>query len=219
MQRLQAFFLVLLLASSACFAHKDRIVDIESDGTLSAIPEAFGPAALRITFSEANSGRPPVSSVELTLGARKTSLPACVTALLQTARPEDVRAMGSWYHDEKSLPYYLSVQFFDPGYRRQSDYHSGYSLLFNLRTARLMRMEVLIARNSGKALQSVPVDLAARCSPQELERFQDAWRPQAAAEAQPPMPDAAAAASGDIRGSVEGKSHDDDDRACSSRPS
>jgi hypothetical protein len=179
MQRLQAFFLGLLLASGTCFAHKDRIVDIESDGTLSAIPVAFGPAALRIAFSDAGSGSPPVSSVELTLGARKISLPGCVTALLQTARPEDVRALASWYHDEKSFPYYLSVTFFDPGYHPQSGYNSGYSLLFNLRTARLIRMEVLIARNKGKALQSVPVDLAERCPRQELERFKDAWRPPA----------------------------------------
>ena len=169
----------LLAAASASHGHQDRIVELKTDGTLSAIPAAFGPAALRITFSQAKNGEPPVSSVELTLGARRIALPICVTGLLHAVRIQDVQASASWYHDEKSLPYYLSVQFFDPGYDRKASFNPGYSLLFNLRTARLMQMEVLIVRDKGKAMQSVPVDLAARCSPQELEKFRDAWRPRA----------------------------------------
>ena len=179
MCRLPAVSLSLLLFSSACFAHQDRIIDIKSDGTLSSIPPTYGPAALRVTFSQGKNGEPPVSSVDLILGAQKISLPICVTGLLHTARLQHVKASASWYHEEKSLPYYLSVTFFDPGYRPKSGFNSGYSLLFNLRTARLMQMEVLIVRDKGKTMQSVPVDLGARCSVKELEGFKDAWRPRA----------------------------------------
>ena len=87
-----------------------------------------------------------------------------------------VRALASWYHEEKVLPYYLSVQLTDPGHNKESSYNSGYSLLFNLRTARLIKMEVQIASDGGNAVQFVPVDLSERCSPQELKGFKDAPR-------------------------------------------
>ena len=179
MSRLLTLVLSTLVVCGVCYGHQDRIVKITSDGTLSAIPPSFGPAGLRVAFGQTKTGEPPVSSVELTLGAQRVSLPVCVTGLLHTVRIQDVHASASWYHDEKLLPYYLSLKFYDPGYDRKASFNSGYSLLFNLRTARLMQMEVLIVRDKGMAMQSVPVDLAARCSPQELETFRDAWQPRA----------------------------------------
>jgi hypothetical protein len=177
--RLLTLVLSTLLVSGACYGHQDRIVDINSDGTLSAIPPSFGSARLRVAFAQTKNGEPPVSSVELTLGAQRVSLPVCVTGLLHTDRIQDVHASASWYHDEKLLPYYLSLKFFDPGYDQRASFNPGYALLFNLRTARLMQMEVHVVHNKGQTMQSVPVDLEARCSPQELERFRDAWRPRA----------------------------------------
>lgn len=160
-----------LAVCSVCYAHQDRIVQIRGDGSLTAIPAEFGPSALHVTFSPTSAGGPPVSSIELALGKQKTRLPTCVTAVINTVRIDDIKASASWYHDETALPYYLNVEFLDPGYNAKASSNPGYSLLFNLRTSRLMEMKVLIVLDQGKRHRVLPLDIAAMCSPSELQKF------------------------------------------------
>ncbi len=161
------------VVSGVCGAHQDRIIHIANDGSLSEIPKQFGPANLQVTFSPSPTDGPTVSSFELTLGTHKTKLPVCVTGLLTTVRLSDIQATASWYHEPALLPYYLNLTFFDPGYKKGETYNSGFTLLFNLNTARLIQMEALIVRNNGKSIQSVPVDLMSRCSTSQLSEFKD----------------------------------------------
>ena len=83
----------------------------------------------------------------------------------------EIKVSASWYHSEKILPYYLKVDFFDPGYDESRWANSAFSLLFNLRSGKLMQMEVIIVRDNGRSIQNVPVDITVRCSSKELRGF------------------------------------------------
>ena len=83
--------------------------------------------------------------------------------MLNTRNPGDIRAKGSWYHDEVTLPYYLHIDFFNPGYDKNSWTNAGFSFLFNLRTGKLMQMEYTVVVEKNERTQSIPVDLLARC--------------------------------------------------------
>jgi hypothetical protein len=56
-------------------------------------------------------------------------------------------------------------------YNKSRCENPGFSLLFNLRTSKLMQMEVIIVRDNGKSIQYVPVDFASRCNSGELKDF------------------------------------------------
>ena len=174
---LRSLLLAALLSGGICRAHQDKIIAIGADGTLVGLPSEFTPARLQIAFVPPGSERrAPISWIQLTLGKQSTRLPFCLTALLKTEVLSDVEASASWYHDERSLPYYLNLKFYDPGRRGEPDFDSGFSLLFNLRTARLMQMNVNVARKQRNQAQMLPLDLAALCPPAELVQFKDAAR-------------------------------------------
>lgn len=156
------------IGSGECFAHRDIRVTVEDDGTLVRIPPDYGAAALHVAFASSADG-PRIATVVLDLGRNHTRLPACITSLLKTRAMSDVRASASWYHDESIVPYYLSLEFFDPGYDASAWANAGYSLLFDLHTGKLLWMRALIVRDGGKSAQDKSEDLAARCPPAELE--------------------------------------------------
>ena len=164
--------LFFLMASGICRAQQDSQVRIGTDGTLSGFPQEFGPGVLLVAFSK--DSLEPVASVELQLGGRTTRLPACMTRLLKSVRLEDVRAAGSWHHDEKgSLPPYLLVRFLAPGHETAMD-GSGHAVLFNLRTSGLIwmsRFEVKPdqGQRAGMAVSaSARFEAASLCSPSEM---------------------------------------------------
>lgn len=162
-----------LVAAGTVLAHEDRLLPIADDGAMSDVPSTFGPAKLQINFSSLSSDEPPVSSIILSLGAKRIYLPSCVTGLFLSQSIKDVKASGSWHHDESHLPYYINVTFLDPGHDSSSWKTPGYSLLFNLRTGKLIKMEVHIARDNGESIQYVPVDVAARCPSDVLTEIMD----------------------------------------------
>lgn len=77
-------------------------------------------------------------------------------------------ATGSWHHDESILPYYLSLEFFDPGYSARRWTNPGVQLLFNLRTGKLIHVKSLVVGDNGRSLQRAAVDLGSLCSPEVL---------------------------------------------------
>jgi hypothetical protein len=160
------FLFASTIGSGECLAHRDIRVTVEDDGTLVGIPPDYGPAALHVAFASSTGG-PRIATVVLDLGRNHTRLPACVTGLLRTSAMNDIRASASWYHDESIVPYYLNLEFFDPGYNASAWANAGHSLLFDLHTGKLLQMQALIVQ--GKSLQHGAVDLAARCPPAELE--------------------------------------------------
>jgi hypothetical protein len=79
-----------------------------------------------------------------------------------------IRVTSSWYHEENILPYYLVVRFHSAGYDEDRWANAGYSLMFNLRTGKLMRMEFMLVGDEGRSLRPLPLDLSALCTPSEL---------------------------------------------------
>jgi hypothetical protein len=161
-----------LLLSNICDAHVDAAVDIEADGTLVGIPAKFGPGKLTITFSRELNGAP-ITALDIELAGQRSHLPICVTGVIESTRPDQIVASASWYHEEQYLAHYLDVVFTDPEYKAGSMFRPGFSMLFNLRTARLIAMHALISRDGGTALQRLPLDLAS-LSPEQYQNFIDA---------------------------------------------
>jgi len=172
MKAIAVIIIGCILFSGTCFAHQDRFLTVRDDGVLEGLPPKYGPATLRIEFGprNANNARSNIS-ITLTLGKNQVRIPKCVTGWLRTQRMGEIRASASWYHEEEILPYYLNVDFFDPGYKKFRYANSGFSLLFNLHTAKLMQMEIIIVRDNGETIQRVPVDLGAGCSMIEFKGF------------------------------------------------
>ncbi len=171
MKAITAIVIGCLLLAETCFAHKDYIIAVNEDGTLEGIPSEYGPAAMHVEFAPQNSGSAPITSITLDLGKNRVRIPICVTGLLRTQRMGEIKATASWYHDETLIPYYLNIDFFDPGYNKLRWPNPGYSLLFDLHTGKLMEMDVHILRDSGRSVQQVPVDIRKRCKPEELRGF------------------------------------------------
>ena len=80
----------------------------------------------------------------------------------------EVEATGSWYHDESTMPYYLNLSFFDPGYSARRWANPGVQLLFDLRTGKLIEVESLVVGDNDHSLRHVAIDLKSRCSPEVL---------------------------------------------------
>lgn len=163
-----ACLFLCLLASSNAVAHADRILAIGPDGTISDVPSKFGPASLNVEFSAPMSAAPAITSLVLRLGEKRIAVPACITSLLRSRRMEEVRMTGSWYHDESTLPYYLNLTFFDPGYSANRWANPGVQLLFNLRTGKIIEVKSLVVGGNGRSLQHVTPDLNASCSQEVL---------------------------------------------------
>lgn len=165
-----AVLLAGFVLSSVCLAHSDRSLEIKGDGKIFGLPAEYGPAALHVRFSGAEND-PPISEIVFNLGKNRTVLPVCVTGLLQTKSLEDISASASWYHEEDIIPYYLSLDFYDPGYKTKDWTTPGFSMIFNLRTGRLMGMQVNIRRENGRSVQEIPVDYSSRCTAEEIKAF------------------------------------------------
>ena len=150
--------LLLLSASGLCSAHQDRIITRAPDGSLPDLPPVYQPATLTLKFS-AVGGEQRLTALRLQLGPKASvQIPTCVLGLIRSNSASQAVLSASWYHDESVLPPYLSARFVDPEAGAPS-----FTLLFNLRMARLMEMSVNIAE------QSLALDLHARCAADELK--------------------------------------------------
>jgi hypothetical protein len=159
MSRVGATLLIVALFAGPAKAHQDRILHVNADGSIPDVPAEFGQA--RLILKGLGSKQP---FIQLRIGAHQTTLPFCVTQVIRTTSPAEIRVTGSWYHDEKtSLPYYLDVQFLDPGYDPKRSYNAGHEFLFNLHNAKLIDATVLTATKSGDGGQRMALKLPPGC--------------------------------------------------------
>lgn len=158
MKSLYPILLPLLLVAAAASAHKDRILSIRRDGSIPEIPASFGGVFLKI--GGLGTPRP---TVQFRSGKNLNVLPPCVTRFIRSRKANDVYVTGSWYHEQSSLPYYINVEFNDPDDRAGRAYRSNFSILFNLRTGSVIKMERFVADASGNGGRYFPVKLPASC--------------------------------------------------------
>jgi hypothetical protein len=160
MKKVRVALLVLALFSSPVEAHKDRLLPVAADGSISGIPTEFG--RVRLIVEGLGSEKP---FIQLRIGANQMTLPSCVSSRILTSGMAGVRVTGSWYHDEEdSLPYYLNIHFFDPGYDPRRSYNSSQEFLFNLHNAKLIHAEAFEADQSGNGGQFGKLKLPLDCT-------------------------------------------------------
>jgi hypothetical protein len=167
-------FLCLPLINGICYGHQDAIIELGANGRLEGLPAEYSPASLRVVFSKDDDPNSVgIKRIELRIAGAPVVLPECVTYLFLTRSIKDVRVSASWYHDASisGLPPYLSVKLFDPGHE-DALHRPGYSLLFNLSTARLLAIDVIVSRGA-KSSQFIPVDFRRLCSAQKLQDFSE----------------------------------------------
>lgn len=166
------WFFILAFSSmgSECYAHTDISLAIAPNGDVSGLPDEYGTFNLIVDFSQSNDAS--IQSIVLARGASKAVLPSCITGLVQSSDMDDVELSASWYHDETTLPYYMNLSLYDPNLDPSETQYPGYTLLFNLRTGKLMSM-TLTRVVSKTVTQDVPVDVGARCTPEQLRGFMD----------------------------------------------
>ena len=129
----KAVALLALASASVVHAHQDAILTLLPNGVISGLPAQFAVPRLNIDGLGTRNPR-----VALVVGNRVSTILPCATRVLKSLSMEDVQVSGSWYHDEKSLPYYISVKFLDPWRSPDPAERSSYDFLFNLRTGELM---------------------------------------------------------------------------------
>lgn len=157
--------LALLLVAGTCLAHQDRFLTMRPDGTIAEIPASFGTVSLKV-----NGLGSPMPKVRFSSGNRHNELPACITRLIRTRRLSDVSVSGSWYHDEAQLPYYVQVEFNDPGQLLAGPYRSNLGILFNLRTAQVIEVSRFVADPAGKGGRLKDAGLPAGCMGNDMRR-------------------------------------------------
>src|SRR5262249_16210920 len=179
MRAFSAIVIGFVLVSGVCSAHHDPIIMLKADATLDGLPSEYGLANLYVEWGALRAGGAAIKSITLNIRNHRVRFPGCLTGLFTTSTMSEIGATASWYHDESLLPYYLNLYFFDPGYDEESrlasqGYSPGFSLLLNLRTGKLMRVEVNTVFNSGRSMQHVPVDLAKLCDGETIKGFSSA---------------------------------------------
>ena len=160
MRKVSATLLILAVFAGAAEAHRDRILHVKADGSMPDIPAEFGQA--RLIVEGLGSGKP---FIQLRIGPHQTTLPLCVARMIRSRSAADIQVTGSWYHDEKtSLPYYLDVQFFDPGYDPKRSYNSSQKFLFNLHNAKLIHATTFKATKVGDGGHGMALTLPPGCN-------------------------------------------------------
>jgi hypothetical protein len=150
-------FLLALVASTAS-AHKDRILSIRPDGSVPEIPASFGRVFLNI--SGLGGSKP---TVQFRSGKKVNVLPSCVTRYINSSKVSDILVTGSWYHEQSTLPYYINVEFNEPGYISSRPFNSSFNILFNLRTTDIIEIKRFVADRSGNGGRYLTVNLPASC--------------------------------------------------------
>ena len=136
--------LILLLNNASVYAHQDQILSVRPDGSIPGIPASFG--HVNFNVKDLGTAHP---QIKFQVANHRTVIPSCLTRLIRSKNLSDIELRGSWYHDETSLPYYVSVQFFDHNNNHQHFDNSSYEFLFNLHDAKLIEVKRFEADGSG----------------------------------------------------------------------
>jgi hypothetical protein len=160
MKRATLFVLFAIIVGSA-EAHMDRILSVLPDGIIPEMPAAYSATRLHIGFSITESGS--LSSLRFISSGRETDIQPCLLALVSNASAPRLFLRGSWYHDESSLPHYVSVEFRDATTAVSLPEHPGLRFLFSLRDARLLSVSKVVPLPQAAAVQNQQIRLVNGC--------------------------------------------------------
>ncbi|MBD9417580.1 hypothetical protein IB234_23735 [Pseudomonas sp. PDM16] len=149
------------------------MLSLGNSGAIVGLPEQYLPATLEIELST-DATATAVEKIQIEIAKNKLSLPQCIMQLLKTNNASDISLSASWYHEASSLPHYINVNFYDPGYNPEKWANSGYSIIFNLANAKIIDMTYSQVSPDGSSSQLHPVNFSSLCRNQEIENFLDA---------------------------------------------
>ena len=155
---------------SICSAHQDMVIEIRKDGTFVGLPKEFTPASIEIEFSNSLTDQP-IRSLAITLSGNKVKIPAILLKMMNCQSIDAVVASASWYHDEKLLPYYMQIEFLEPGFDKLRPDNPGIVMLLNLRTGMVMEIRRIVITKPGQSWEGRLIDIEKLCSPRELKEF------------------------------------------------
>jgi len=126
--------LFILLTATIARAHEDTPLLLLRNGVIVGIPSPF--QTPRLTVDGLGTATP---RIELSVGERVTKLLPCAAKLIKSLSIDHVQVSGSWYHEERFIPYYISVHFLDAWRPPLLVQQSSYDFVFNLRTGEFIQ--------------------------------------------------------------------------------
>ena len=149
----------LWLTASVASAHEDRILPIGPDGTLGGIPASYGPVKVKVSRDARHPAA--ITGVRVSSPRFTVTLSDCVVEKLKGIA--HVEASGSWYHDQRTFPPYVSLVFYTGRHDPASPTNDYYSVTFSLLDGRILMgqraRDPLIGRWMGRV-----IDPADKCS-------------------------------------------------------
>jgi hypothetical protein len=152
--RFAALALIGGLVAGGALAHTDRILERASDGSLKGLPKEYEPAAIEIGPAVNNVLGRPVPRVVVRLSGVENVVEPCVAELFLRSKTPAMRVSASWYHDFALLPPYVLVQL--PSQTIEHEMFSGYSILFDLRTAKIIELRMQVATSGADTESGTP---------------------------------------------------------------
>ncbi|MCC6076528.1 hypothetical protein ACFPTX_02235 [Pseudomonas sp. GCM10022188] len=147
------------------------MLSLESNGAIAGLPEQYSPASLDIKFSAEAGGS--AEGIRINIAGNELTIPRCVVKLIKTTNSSDISLSASWYHSSSSLPHYMNIEFYDPGYNPEKWANSGYSILLSLASAKVINIEYSQVNPDESSSQHLSVDLSSLCQEKELADFLD----------------------------------------------
>lgn len=146
MKRIVFLFYCLLLPFNS-FAHEDKVLKLEKDGTLVGLPEKYAPAKfVRKNF-------------HLTIGENTIHIPECVKEVFSSLEKPTFYFTASWYHNLEILPPYIQIEIKVP------DNSNSWQLLINLDTLDILHFYKSISKleNGELSYQSENIEISEKC--------------------------------------------------------
>ena len=112
-----------LFLTNINMVHQDRILKIDKNANIIGLPKKYLPAQFDL-----NKNR-------LRINDREIIFPKCVSTYFKEHKNPKLLLTASWYHQKKSLPYYLHFQITD------SSVDYGYAVLVDLETLELIYIQ------------------------------------------------------------------------------
>ncbi|WP_291271543.1 hypothetical protein [Geothrix sp.] len=146
------------------------VIEIRKDGTFVGLPKDFTPASIQVEFSSSPTDQP-IRSLAITLSGHTIQIPAILLKTMNCQSIDAVFASASWYHDEKLLPFYMQIEFLEPGFDKLRPDNPGIVMLLNLRTGMVMEVRRIVITKPRESWEGRLIDIEKLCSPRELKEF------------------------------------------------
>ena len=137
--------LAIAIASVAAQAHEDRFLTITKTGEVAGLPKQYG----RVMVLASRNAEGDFTSFSIKNQRFNVRLNQCVLRHLRGIT--ELRASGSWYHDLRTMPAYVSINFIKTRPSGNDYSGTGTEITFSLTDG-----QILMAQRKEKSLFGSP---------------------------------------------------------------